>query len=407
MLIFLRKFGGRLKAVCSLARHMQWRHYRWNWQCLIKKIQNKRVVVFEHQQPRDWAFLAPVFHELGHYKNIHRLVLINDRERFHGGEKCTTGQLRAFLVAQGVPESMIATNLGRFCLFAEFFLAATVWENILPIRRRIIRVALPHGLVNKVNQYGEEMREFDILCSTGPLCTENAEHAIHRDNLDYAIWKVGYPKVDHLFQSREQSNGGTYQITSRQQLHVLFAPSYGKHALLDKFGLEPVDILAKAGYYVIIKLHPMSLADPSNILATGGVDWKAMLQQYKTFKNVTIAGLDSIDWMQCADVMISDVSGIAYEFLLMDKPVVFVDCPEYFTDDSDPNYRGRSTDLSYWGRKSGAIVAQPRELPTAIEDVTRNATMYRDRRRELQQKLLYNPGTAGTVAAELIHQHLV
>ena len=109
--------------------------------------------------------------------------------------------------------------------------------------------------------------------------------------------------------------------------------------------------------------------------------------------------------------MITDVSSVALEFIVLDKPVIYIDCPEYFKKtlekvysefgNSNPDYV-KNDPKANAGRHVGLIVKDINELPEAIYRSINNPTEFSDKRKKLAEKLCYNPGNASNVAANRI-----
>ncbi|MCL1954425.1 MAG: CDP-glycerol glycerophosphotransferase family protein [Spirochaetes bacterium] len=115
---------------------------------------------------------------------------------------------------------------------------------------------------------------------------------------------------------------------------VLVSPSWGASALLTRYGEKLLDPLSESGWRVIIRPHPQSKKSET-----------AMLERLQTrYKN-----LNNIEWdfereniisLSKADIMISDFSGIIFDYMfLRDKPVLYVnhdfDLRPYDADDID------------------------------------------------------------------------
>jgi hypothetical protein len=381
---------------------------RWNAIFLYNKIRRKRTVLFECQQPRDWGFLDSVYRALKEFPDVRCYVLVNDRPARTGGIGYDVDVVKTMLKSGGVDVLCVAQRLKSALFFADFYLTPTTYNNFLPVDRTIARGVMPHGLVNKryptssgflksPNQYGTEMAEFDVLLSTGPECTRTANTFRTMYGHEYVIWEVGYPKMDFL----PANQGEALPRKSDRPLQVIFAPSWGTHTALDVYGLSPVKWVYEAGHSVIIKLHPMSLSC-HNDLATGGVDWRKALEPYHNLNRVKIIDTAANDdVLRNADMMISDVSGIAYEFILMGKPVVFLDLPDFFHCGTDPEKVDGIGDLSYWGREYGRIVSTREGMLTAIDDYV-YGRWQTNAVEELRGRLLYNPGCAGRAAASAI-----
>jgi hypothetical protein len=394
---------GRRRDLRRVFRGLRPRHLIWNVRQWWRRANGCRVVLLEVQQPRDWDFLGPLFRALLARPGNFPVVLVNDRARFAGGLLHTAKELAQILERDGVPRAHIAANLGPRVWLGDLFLAATVWDNLLPMRRGILRGALPHGLVNKVDQYGRHMQRFDVLLAPGPLAVEQARASMARSGVDYEIWPVGYPKLDGLIGS-----AGTASVAARRPSRVIFAPSWGTNTTLDRYGLEPVDAMIRAGIPVIVKLHPMTLQrraadDP---LCTGAGDWAEELRRYDDEPLVTIAEGDSAPWLLEAAVLVSDVSGIAYEFLLMDKPVVFLDTPEYFDADDDVDHAWRAQDLCCWGREAGDLVQDVDEMVAAVLRALADPTNGHEKRRVLAERLLFHPDRAAQAFVNLVEERL-
>lgn len=99
---------------------------------------------------------------------------------------------------------------------------------------------------------------------------------------------------------------------------VLVSPSWGKSGLLSKYGERLLDPLAKTSWRIIVRPHPQSKKSESQML-------KTLQTRYKNYSNIEWDfERDNIYAMKKADVMISDFSGIIFDFMfLCDKPVLY------------------------------------------------------------------------------------
>lgn len=100
---------------------------------------------------------------------------------------------------------------------------------------------------------------------------------------------------------------------------VLVSPSWGKVGVLARYGEKLLDPLVKTGWRIIVRPHPQSKKSEPEML-------KRLETRYKDNKN--------LEWdyeraniysMKKADMMISDFSGIIFDYtFLCDKPVMYV-----------------------------------------------------------------------------------
>ncbi len=106
---------------------------------------------------------------------------------------------------------------------------------------------------------------------------------------------------------------------SPQTLTVLVAPTWGPNGLLQKSGARFLVALLDAGMAVILRPHPQSFISEKNLM----IDLQKRLTPYSNLEwDQRPDGLKS---MAKADVMISDISGAAFDFaFVFEKPVVTV-----------------------------------------------------------------------------------
>ena len=83
-----------------------------------------------------------------------------------------------------------------------------------------------------------------------------------------------------------------------------------------------------AGLNVIIKPHDLSFdPDPKY---SGGIDWRRRLRAIERAGRVVVASRPRLDAAAARDAMslVTDHSSIAFEFCLLDRPIVVVDAPD-------------------------------------------------------------------------------
>ena len=148
----------------------------------------------------------------------------------------------------------------------------------------------------------------------------------------------------------------------------------------------------------LIKLH-----DRCYEKALNPIDWKKrlahLLRRYKNMR--AVPGFDCTPYMYISDVLISDASCVAYQFCILDRPVIFAEMnPDVFK-----KFWPR-TDLETWGRKAGPLVKNGQQLKEALEDALGNPSRYSSIRRALAKDVFYEPGTAAQRATERIYRLL-
>jgi CDP-glycerol glycerophosphotransferase (TagB/SpsB family) len=171
---------------------------------------------------------------------------------------------------------------------------------------------------------------------------------------------------------------------------VLVSPSWGPSALLTRYGEKLLDPLSASGWRIIIRPHPQSKKSEA-----------AMLERLQTrYKDTS-----SIEWdyereniysLNKADIMISDFSGIIFDYMfLCDKPVLYVsqnfDLRPYDADDIDHELWQSKT------VKEAGIELREEDFPR-ITEIIKNAgdsETLKQARKKARETAWQYPGEAG------------
>jgi SAM-dependent methyltransferase len=161
---------------------------------------------------------------------------------------------------------------------------------------------------------------------------------------------------------------------------------------------------------VIAKLAVDCWQPANNMYANGGKNWFEALKtfeansSFRLYKNTLIDPLLAV-----ADVMVTDVSSVAFEFLVLGKPVVYIDTPRFFTEYLKMYFPHEDTekwkDIAYInaGRKYGTLVDNLDDLPGAIESALARGHSI-DKAIEMRKLFLYNPGRSAETMVEAMHE---
>jgi CDP-glycerol glycerophosphotransferase (TagB/SpsB family) len=117
---------------------------------------------------------------------------------------------------------------------------------------------------------------------------------------------------------------------------VLISPSWGPQALLSRYGTKLLDPLVKTGWRIIVRPHPQSRKSENAVLEDIAKRYKDKVNLEWDFNSENIYSLAK------SDIMISDFSGIIYDYMfLFDRPVMYVwqgfDIRPYDADDLGEN----------------------------------------------------------------------
>lgn len=276
----------------------------------------------------------------------------------------------------------------------------------------VARICMQHGLTDKSAFFHEEsgipdpLFCYDGLFLSGPVFLTGSMIEYKKRNPDtferLEIFGIGSPKTDALFINDNSSEDfyNKYNI-NRNKPVVTYAPTYEKNASLTQYGHEIIEALAKIDANILIKLHHVSLKDPEKepwvLEHTKGINWKNEIEHFQeTYPNIKlIKEQNANQTLKATDVLVSDVSGISYEYLLQNKPIVFYDVPKIFEEHGKEG-------IHYWGRKSGEIARTPLELKNLVEDALANPGKKCAEREDVINAVAFNVGNAAQVACDTL-----
>lgn len=127
--------------------------------------------------------------------------------------------------------------------------------------------------------------------------------------------KTGIPYMDEMV-ARLQAD----MQTTESERTVLLAPSWGESAIFQKYGEKIIEILLETGYHIIIRPHPQSFTSEKELL-------DRLMQKYPESDRIEWnRDNDNFGVLKRADILISDFSGVIFDFsLVYDKPVIYAD----------------------------------------------------------------------------------
>lgn len=125
--------------------------------------------------------------------------------------------------------------------------------------------------------------------------------------------KVGIPYMDEMAKRFEKT-----PAIAKHPRTVLLAPSWGKSAILSVYGSKIIEKLLETGYHVIIRPHPQSFDSEKEMIE------KLMTEFPDSDKLEWNRDRDNFDALNRSDILISDFSGVIFDFsLIYDKPVIY------------------------------------------------------------------------------------
>ena len=338
------------------------------------------LTVWGHQQ-----FLRPVMEALRKSGKKYSMYLILDQQ-----DDLPTGNLL------GVARWRVRTYRDYLPFGKRFsaLLAADIAERHPPSDCPI-RIMLDHGFPAKHLRYTRKrILLFTHVFSLGPL---HREGWLFRCPPELAgrlsILDVGFPKSDRILACKEQRREMAQQFGLDPSLPtVLYAPAFNRNGALNRYGKAVFEALAGLkDVNVLVKLHPVSYDRSVTGVHSNGVYWPEIADRYNGSRFVHVGNVDVTDCLLAADVLVTDIGSVAFEYYLLDRPVVYLECPDFFREAGVKNGGGDNIFLNA-GRPAGVEVGDMPALQSAIRDAIEHPELHSDARREMAEHLLYNPG---------------
>lgn len=382
------------------------------------------TIAYYTQQLRDFLWVQPVWQETGgifcserpetkrlfaeqapdvpfHALKTHYHWTIGRHVGEHRtGLKKKINRLRLSQVARELqPDVIVTTSNHRHAIRHDFIGRLLQGGSTFP---NVRQVQAFHGVSSKNVKFNEWMAEYDLLLLPGKRERDKFAAMGVLDKTQYAL--IGHPKADRVLRGELTKQVAREKYFLPDRPTVLYAPTHGTLSSFFAWGLEicqavPVD------WNLIVKPHP-SLATTSAREASGG-ETIDCIREYLQQRGERYGGTlwlplepDVMPLMAAADVLITDYSSVAEEFLIFDRPLIFCDHLA-LSSGRDRVQRDRGDWEPLF--EVGARVTQMSTLPTAIAAELTSPQEHGDARRALRDYVFENlDGHSAERAAEAI-----
>ncbi len=208
--------------------------------------------------------------------------------------------------------------------------------------------------------------------------------------------KIGIPYMDEMAARFNQVGPAPDHPRT-----VLLAPSWGQSAIFSVYGGRIIDVLLKTGYHVIVRPHPQSFKSETEMM-------EKLMRDYPESEQLEWnRDTDNFEVLRRSDILISDFSGVIFEFALVyDKPVIYTD-PRF---DLSP-YDAWWLDTPLWTtsalpRLGRELTAENMENLKDLIDSCLDDPRYAEGRRSVKAETWEHPGEgAQRTAAYLIDKY--
>lgn len=205
-------------------------------------------------------------------------------------------------------------------LNAKICIATTPGLNVLQWKRSKetdFYVHIPHSIDDVPATYKMfGVDHFDSFLATGT----HQEKVIRelekiRNQSQKEVKIVGCNYLDQMLKRKEIEQK---EKNTTEKKYLLLAPTWGQNGLLSKYETKLIDALLKTKFDIIIRPHPQSLTAEKDLIDKLQNKYKDNNRIQWNFDN------DNFNVLSNAEILISDFSGVVYDYsLIFDKPVFY------------------------------------------------------------------------------------
>lgn len=263
------------------------------------------------------------------------------------------------------------------------------------IRKDIEYIFIPHSMdsLNMTMRKGS-MDHYDTVFCVG----KHQKEEIEKTEIAYGLEKKtlvdwGYCLLDDM--RREYQALSHEESTTKK---ILIAPSWQQDNIVDSCLEAILDNLKGKGYQVTVRPHPQHVRHKGEFM-------EMLKEKYAFDKDVEIqTDFSSNSTVFEADLMITDWSGIAYEYAYTtQKPVLFINTPMKIMN---PEYQKIDTvPINIFQREEIGCALDLNELDKLsdkVGELLAHKSDYYEKIGEFVEEYTYNLGTSGEVGAKYI-----
>lgn len=346
-----------------------------------------KTVFFSGYAPVHLLCYLPVYRRLQQDDDI-ELVLTGGFRHKESADDITYDSTGFFEPHAINPEHIMTIDDAKSSDF-DVLVSSHLSDGLFP-RSAQTTVQIFHGVSMKNLAVREKALRFDYLCLPGRYHAEKfRSQGLVQPGRTYAV--TGFPKSDLIV------NTGSFDRDSFFRSHeldperptILFAPTGEKGNALEKMGEQVIRAIDEAGTWnLMVKPHDHPKR-PTDWDGLGGLENERIR---------IVRDLDIVPCLHAADVLVTDLSSVAVEYTLLDRPIIFLDIPKLIERVAK---RAPALDLETYGRNIG-VVAGPNELAAAVTDALANPDRGSELRRKMASHLFHDAGGAVERVAQVI-----
>lgn len=253
-----------------------------------------------------------------------------------------------------------------------------------------------HAAVSTHQQYRKEaFFNYDAIFCTGEYQVNEIRKAEEQNGLEQKqLIHYGYPLFDDLEKA-------TVNSKDDKQI-ILVAPSWFEGCIFNTCIKELLDQLSKLPYEVVLRSHP----EYEKRKGKSFRQIKKMIKQYPSIRIDTEP--DVIKSLPKADILITDRSGVAFEFAFgMQKPVLFIDTVLKETNTKWRELGVDPVENSLRGQLGVSVSPEKlNEISEKIKELKMLQNGFADKMERLQEELFFNAEASYQKGVDIIIEKL-
>jgi YidC/Oxa1 family membrane protein insertase len=352
-----------------------------------------RQFVFYSQGAEDWVHLEPVIEAL--LRRIPGRICYVSSTSDDPGLSWNPGRIHGFAVGFG----WIRTHLLNH-LEADLLICTMPDLDTFHIKRSSRTghyCYIHHSMISAHMGYRPgAFDHFDSIFCTGPHHLKEIRALEEsRQTRPKRLVPHGYGRIDSLILA-----AGTRRDAPDPELDgpltILVAPSWGKNGLLETCAEPLLKALLKMNSKVVVRPHPQTWKHAPEAIR---LIRRWMVDHPCIHLEASVANLDSI---LDADLMITDWSGVGFEFALSRlKPAIFIDVPPKVNNPDYGLLDVEPLECTYREEVGRVVPIEALdELPRYIRSLLEEEGAFQSRIASFRDQALFNLGRSGEMGAQ-------
>tara|TARA_B100000886_G_scaffold330253_1_gene280494 strand:- start:3768 stop:4793 length:1026 start_codon:yes stop_codon:yes gene_type:complete len=188
--------------------------------------------------------------------------------------------------------------------------AIIVPGNVVPHYWPGVKVQIFHGLCEEKKGHYDITGFFDLYCTPGPLITEKFQ-VLQKKYKSFLVKETGWPKLDNLFKKVITLKKIKSEKLKKEKKTILYAPTFSPKYKSSSSLFNAIKKTQKYKFNWLVKFH--------------NLENESVVKKYRTLSSDYFKIIEDdniLNLMESADILITDTSSVAYEYLLFNRPII-------------------------------------------------------------------------------------